>query len=70
MPDDPPRPAAIINGIAAAPFLIVVMLVSGDRTLMGRYVNGRLATSVGWLTALIMAVAGVAGLYVTLVQPS
>jgi Mn2+/Fe2+ NRAMP family transporter len=61
--------SAIINGIAAAPFLVVVMLVSGDRSMMGDYVNGRLATVVGWLTAAIMAVAGVAGLYVTVAQP-
>lgn len=62
--------SAMINGIAAAPFLVVVMLVSADRRLMGDYVNGRLATVVGWLTTAIMAVEGVAGLYVTIVQPS
>ncbi|GGI01768.1 hypothetical protein GCM10007170_41970 [Arthrobacter liuii] len=29
--------SAVINGIAAAPFLIVTMLISGDRKIMGRY---------------------------------
>jgi Mn2+/Fe2+ NRAMP family transporter len=61
--------SAIINGIAAAPFLAVVMLISGDRRLMGRYRNGRLATAMGWATATIMAVAGVAGVYVTAFNP-
>ena len=61
--------SAMINGIAAAPFLIVVMLVSRDRELMGNFVNGRLAAFVGWLTAAIMAVAGVAGLYITIARP-
>lgn len=61
--------SAMINGIAAAPFLVVTMLVSGDRRLMGDYVNGPIARSIGWLTTAIMAVAGIVGLYVTIVNP-
>jgi NRAMP (natural resistance-associated macrophage protein)-like metal ion transporter len=61
--------SAMINGIAAAPFLIVVMLVARDRKIMGDFVNGRLAAVVGWLTAAVMAVAGLAGLYVTIANP-
>jgi len=61
--------SATINGIAAAPFLTVVMLVAGDRRLMGRYVNGALARTLGWLTTAIMLVAGVLGLYTTIAQP-
>ena len=38
--------SATINGIAAALFLIVVMLISGDAKIMGRYRNGRLAASI------------------------
>ena len=60
----------MINGIAAAPFLLIVMLVSGDRQLMGRYANGPLAKVVGWFTTLLMGVAGIAGLYLTLFPPS
>ena len=34
---------AVINGIAAGPFLILVMVVSGDRRIMGdQFANGRL----------------------------
>lgn len=62
--------SAMINGIAAAPFLLIVMLVSGDRQLMGRYANGPLAKVVGWFTTLLMGVAGIAGLYLTLFPPS
>ncbi len=51
---------AVINGMAAAPFLIVVMKVSSDRRLMGDYVNGKVAKILGWLTAAIMAVAAIA----------
>jgi NRAMP (natural resistance-associated macrophage protein)-like metal ion transporter len=51
---------AVINGVAAAPFLIVVMLVSGNHRLMGDFVNGRAATVIGWTTAGLMATAAVA----------
>jgi Mn2+/Fe2+ NRAMP family transporter len=51
---------AVINGVAAAPFLVVVMWVSSSQRLMGDYVNGKAAKTLGWLTALVMAVAAVA----------
>ena len=51
---------AVINGMAAAPFLVVVMLIAGSRRLMGDYVNGKLAKTVGWATAALMAVAAIA----------
>src|SRR5450759_5242452 len=31
---------AVINGVAAAPFLVVVMRISGSKRIMGDYVNG------------------------------
>jgi len=51
---------AVINGVAAAPFLVVVMKVSSSRRLMGDYVNGNAAKFLGWLTAAIMATAAIA----------
>lgn len=57
--------SATVNGIAAGPFLIVVMLISRDRTLMGRHRNGRLASTLGWATTGIMSVAGIVGLVFT-----
>ena len=51
---------AVINGLAAAPFLVVVMLIAGSRRLMGDYVNGKLAKAVGWGTASLMAIAAIA----------
>jgi NRAMP (natural resistance-associated macrophage protein)-like metal ion transporter len=51
---------AVINGVAAAPFLVVVMWVSGSKRLMGEFVNGKAAKILGWLTAAIMAAAAVA----------
>ena len=51
---------AVINGVAAAPFLAVVMRVPGSRRIMGDYVNGHAATISGWLTAALMATAAIA----------
>jgi Mn2+/Fe2+ NRAMP family transporter len=51
---------AVINGVIAAPLLIVVMIVSNNRGLMGDYVNGRVANTLGWLTFAIMALASIA----------
>jgi Mn2+/Fe2+ NRAMP family transporter len=55
---------AVINGIAAAPFLIVTMLISSDRSIMGEHVNGVLARCLGWSAALLMAAAAI-GLFAT-----
>ena len=51
---------AVMNGVAAAPFLVVVMWISSSRALMGDYVNGRAAKFLGWLTTAVMAVAAIA----------
>jgi Mn2+/Fe2+ NRAMP family transporter len=51
---------AVMNGVAAAPFLVVLMWVSGSRRLMGDYVNGKAAKILGWTTAVLMAFAAIA----------
>jgi Mn2+/Fe2+ NRAMP family transporter len=56
---------AAINGILAAPFLFSIMRISGDRTIMGKHVNGALARTLGWATTLIMAIAAVAYLAIS-----
>ena len=57
--------SAIVNGIAAGPFLIVVMLISRDGKLMGKYRNGKLAATLGWGTTGLMLMAGAFGIYFT-----
>ena len=51
---------AVINGVTAGPFLIVTMLISSDRTIMGENVNGALARWLGWATTVLMLLAAVA----------
>lgn len=58
--------SAIINGIAATPFLVVTMLIARDKDLMGKYRNGKLAATLGWSTTAIMVVAGAIGIWTTI----
>ncbi|UJP10914.1 Nramp family divalent metal transporter [Microbacterium sp. KUDC0406] len=58
--------SAIVNGIAAGPFLIIIMLIARDRSIMGRYRNGRLAATLGWFTTGLMTVAGIYGIWYTI----
>jgi Mn2+/Fe2+ NRAMP family transporter len=46
-----------VNGIAAAPFLIVVMIISGNRRLMGDSRNGALAAVLGLFAVALMTAA-------------
>ena len=53
--------AAYLGGLIAAPFLVLVMLVSGDRRIMGEHRNGRISSTLGWLaTALMTGAAALA----------
>ena len=56
--------SAVLNGVVAAPLILLVMLVSNDRKVMGQRTNGRLLNVVGWMTALVMGLA-VVGLVAT-----
>jgi NRAMP (natural resistance-associated macrophage protein)-like metal ion transporter len=57
--------SAVVNGIAAGPFLVVMMLISRDRKIMGDYRNGKLAATMGWLATGIMCIAGMYGIWFT-----
>lgn len=52
--------SAVINGFLSPPLLIVIMLISNNRKVMGKRVNGRVLNSLGWLTTILMLVAAIA----------
>lgn len=54
--------AAIANGIVAPVVLYFVVRLADDYRLMGRYRNGGLASMLGWLTTLAMALASLAAI--------
>jgi Mn2+/Fe2+ NRAMP family transporter len=52
--------SAVINGIAAVPLLVLILLVANNRAIMRTHVNGYLANSLGVLTTLAMGSAVIA----------
>lgn len=56
---------AIINGLVSPPLLVLVMLVSNNKKVMGDKVNGLTTNIIGWIAAVVMFAAAV-GMLVTL----
>jgi NRAMP (natural resistance-associated macrophage protein)-like metal ion transporter len=54
--------AAVINGLVAPLIMVLILLISGNKKIMGKWVSGRLARTVGWLTTGAMALAGLAAI--------
>jgi Mn2+/Fe2+ NRAMP family transporter len=57
--------SAILNGLLAPPLVIMVVLLTSDRKVMGDRVNSRGMKVLGWACALVMSTAAV-GLLVSL----
>jgi NRAMP (natural resistance-associated macrophage protein)-like metal ion transporter len=53
---------AVINGVLAPPLILIVLLLTRDRTVMGPAVNPPLLSALGWTTFVVMVVAA-AGLF-------
>jgi NRAMP (natural resistance-associated macrophage protein)-like metal ion transporter len=54
--------SAVINGVLAPPLILIVLLLTRDRTVMGDAVNSRTVGFLGWLTFAVM-VTGALGLF-------
>ncbi|HEX8947266.1 MAG TPA: divalent metal cation transporter [Candidatus Paceibacterota bacterium] len=52
--------AAVANAATAPVVLFFVIRISGSKRIMGHHANARSTTLIGWLTAGIMAVSGIA----------
>jgi NRAMP (natural resistance-associated macrophage protein)-like metal ion transporter len=55
--------AAVINGVLAPPLILIVILLTSDRAVMGTAVNSRTMAVLGWLAFAVMAVAAL-GLFI------
>lgn len=51
---------AVLNGFLAPPLLVVIMLVSNNRAVMGKRINSGSINVLGWTTAAVMFAAAVA----------
>jgi NRAMP (natural resistance-associated macrophage protein)-like metal ion transporter len=52
--------SAVANGVLAPPLIVLVVLLTCDRTVMGDRVNPPWLRALGWITAVVMALAAVA----------
>lgn len=52
--------AAALNGMIAPVLLVIIMLIAGNRKIMGRRVNGLWSKILGWSVTTLMAAASVA----------
>ena len=55
---------AVINGVLAPPLLVIIMIVSNNKKIMGKRVNRRFTNFVGWTAAIIMFAATI-GMFAT-----
>jgi NRAMP (natural resistance-associated macrophage protein)-like metal ion transporter len=55
--------SAFANGIVAPVVLVLIVLISSNKAVMGKWVNKRSTTYFGWLVTLIMVIAGIAGIF-------
>lgn len=56
--------SAVVNGVLAPPLVVLVVLLSSDRTVMGSRTNSHAARVLGWTCAALMSAAAI-GLLVT-----
>lgn len=58
--------SAVFNGIAAVPLLFVIAHINGDAAILGKHKGGGLSRAMVWLTFGVMALSGIALLYITI----
>ncbi len=52
--------SAVANGIVAPVILVLIVHMSDNQKIMGKRINGKTISAIGWITAMVMIVAGVA----------
>lgn len=52
--------SAVANGLVAPLILLMIVLISSNKKIMGRWVNRKPVTMIGWFVFLLMLIAGMA----------
>jgi len=52
--------SAVLNDLLAPPLVVMVVLLTSDRRVMGNRVNSRVMRALGWVCAVIMSTAAIA----------
>jgi NRAMP (natural resistance-associated macrophage protein)-like metal ion transporter len=50
--------SAVLNGLVAPPLIVVLLLICNNRKIVGKNANGWLSNTLGWLTVVLMSLAG------------
>jgi NRAMP (natural resistance-associated macrophage protein)-like metal ion transporter len=57
---------AVINGVCAPPLMIMIMLISNNKKVMGNHTNGKFSNWFGWFITIVMSVASI-GLLISII---
>ena len=52
--------SAVLNGLLAPPLLVLIIMISNNRSIMGNRVNGRVVNVLGWAAVALMSAAAIA----------
>lgn len=52
--------SAVANGLVAPVVLILILILSSNKNIMGEWTNNRLTSGLGWLITAMMVIAGIA----------
>lgn len=52
--------SAVFNGLIAPVVLVLIVLLSSNVKIMGRWVNGKLTNIIGWIVVALMTISGIA----------
>lgn len=58
--------AAVLNGVAAVPLIFLIIKISGNEKILGKYKSGLLSKTILWITFLVMSLAVIGMLYMLL----
>ncbi len=54
--------SAVVNGLVAPVVLVLIVKISSDKKIMGKWKNNTITSVIGWITCIIMILAGVAAI--------
>jgi Mn2+/Fe2+ NRAMP family transporter len=52
--------SAVLNGVLAPPLIVIVILLTSNRAVMGARANSRWLAVLGWITVVVMTGASIA----------
>ncbi|MEI7682684.1 MAG: divalent metal cation transporter [Candidatus Saccharibacteria bacterium] len=55
--------SAVANGIVAPVVILLIVLISSNKKIMGEWANSRSVTVMGWMVTALMGAAGIAAIY-------